>query len=85
MNQDQYIQRIQQLEFQLQEQQAHYARLYRTSKALIDAADTYSKTKPGKSKQQQFVILKNRQQQLKELFYPNLKQSSQAKLNWLAQ
>lgn len=85
MNEQQYIQRINQLEFQLQEQQAHYARLYQTSKALIDAAVTYSKTKPGKTKQQTFLILKNCEQRLKQFFYPNTKKSSQAKMEWLAQ
>jgi hypothetical protein len=85
MNEQQYIQRINQLEFQLQEQHAHYVALYQASKKLIDAAILYSKTETGAQKKQNFLILKNREQQLKELIYPNTKKSSQAKIEWLGQ
>lgn len=85
MTEQQYIQRISQLEFQLQEQWANYTRLYQSSKNLIDAAIRYSQTKPGSLKKQNFLILKNYEQQLKELFYPNTKKSSQAKIEWLGQ
>lgn len=78
---------IQQLQYALQEQQALYKQLYTMAKNLIDAGADYKRHQnaPEKLKQQKFTILKKREQQLKELIYPQTKPSSQAKLNWLAQ
>lgn len=88
MNEQQYIQRIQQLEFQYQELLANYTKLYQTSKHLIDAAQDYEKYKSMSSqkiKAQKFSILHNYRQQLKQIIYPQTKPCNQAKFNWLAQ
>lgn len=79
-----YIQEIDRLRYELQELKIKHAELERMAKSLIDAAVAYKDAKPDK-KQQQFIILKNCEQRLKEKFYPKKKAVSQATLDWLGQ
>jgi gamma-glutamylcysteine synthetase len=87
MTEQQYIQRIHQLEFALQQKQADYALLHKKTKALIDAAIEFEKTPKSKEdlKKEKFYILKKCEKQLKETIYPNTKEPIQAKLDWLGQ
>lgn len=79
-----YIQEIDRLRYQLQEQKIQQAELERMAKAMIDAAEQY-KHASDKDKQQKFIILKNCEKRLREHFYPNKKKTSQATIDWLAQ
>lgn len=87
MTEQQYIQRIQQLEFQLQQKQEDYRLLHDRAKKLIDAADDYRKNinKSEDIKKAKIAILQKQQKSLKELIYPETKQTYQAKMNWLGQ
>lgn len=87
MTEQEYIQRIKQLEFELQQKTADYVLLHKKAKALVDASINHERTPRNnqKAREASFAAIYACKKALKELIYPQTKPSYQAKIDWLGQ